>query len=522
MKKTRILSLLMAAALSLTLFSACGEDKASSDFVTDSELEVTLKWVVPVAAQSDLNVVQDKVNEMLPSLLPNTKIELICDSAVGDKWQLWMSGKMSFDIVASGFAFSLQEEIMKNSFLPLDQLVENYAPTIKAEREGLFHSAYMTGEYNGQLYAIPNIQYHTKETTQISVSKSIAEYLDIDRLVSVAHATPKTTEEFYQILDEFMAKASEAKGGKVQLDMEHFWGNNIAKRGYVFVGGELSTLCYDAFADQVKIIDFCTTEEFKTFIKYASKWYKEGYIAKDILTGAVGTSGNTTVGTLSGYIGSRYGADDRWVIDNITDPTYNIVLDDPKFDIAASHSIGSLMTYQSIPVTAENPARAMKLLELLRTEQGKDVLNTLVYGIEGTHYEKTGDNTIKAFDYLGQGSSSSKYGIPNWHMGNLFNMYVIAPYDMGVYNYGKNYYETYDSKVQKHKLYGLCFDIQPVRSAMSQLLSNNKEYLPQLTYGVMADYQSTYDTLLSRAQAAGIQKVIDEFQKQADDYIASK
>ena len=103
----------------------------------------------------------------------------------------------------------------------------------------------------------------------------------------------------------------------------------------------------------------------------------------------------------------------------------------------------------------------------------------------------------------------------------MFNQYIVnPPYDETTVAYGRNYYDNYIKNVRKTALYGFNFDIQPVKNQMSQILNINTEYEPQLAYGVLQDYESTYTLMLDRLKAAGLADVIESFQKQADDYIA--
>ena len=139
-----------------------------------------------------------------------------------------------------------------------------------------------------------------------------------------------------------------------------------------------------------------------------------------------------------------------------------------------------------------------------------------------THYERISENVVKAFDYVGQGTSSSNYGIPNWMIGNMFNFSAVYPYDESVIEYGKNYYENTLPNVKKGVMFGYCFDQTPVDIKMSNIIAINKELEAQLTTGVIKDYESTYNEMNSKIKSAGINDVIKEFQKQADDYIKSK
>jgi putative aldouronate transport system substrate-binding protein len=505
----------------LVVFSGCGTEKKQED----SSQQVTLKWVIPSPKQVDFEKVEAEVNKLLPTLLPNTKLELVLDMAMGDKWSLWMSGKTSFDIAQSGYANELQTEIMKNSYLSLNDLIDQYAPTIKKEMTETYKYPYLTGTNEGKLYAIPNIQYHIKETTLVKINTEFANFLDIDKLVKTAYASPKATEELYKVFDDAITKSDAArKSGqaKINVDIQRFY-KAIAKRGYIFIGGLDSNLCYDPYAEKIEIVDFFTTDAFKTHMKYAEKWYNNENIPKDILTGVTGDQSG-------GYIvcvdGGRYGLNERSFFQNKNSSGKDeiaISINNPQNDILGSFKVGSLATYTSIPFTAKNPARAMQLLELLRTPKGAPLLNMIVYGIKDVHYKQINDKMIDPLDYDGQASSSSKYGIPNWLCGNMFNMFIVnPPYDEKTVEYGKNYYENYLSKVKKTQLSEFNFDLKPVKSEMSQIYSNNKELEPQLAFGVLKSSQATYDNLMSKNKTAKLETIMQNFKKQADDYLAKK
>lgn len=518
MKRVKMaLSLFLAILFTLLAFAGCG-GSGGTDFSDDPDEKVTLRWVMPWYQQTDFAMVQEEINKLLPTLLRNTQLELVLDSAMGEKWSLWMSGKTSFDLAHAGYANDLQAEIMKNSYMDLTELVDKYAPTIKAEMDE-YEVSYLTGTYNNKLYAVPNIQYHIKETPLLRITKKLQPYVDIDKIYNSAFASPKTTEDLYIALDEMLAKADAAREegvGKVNVDIARMYGM-LPKRGYIFIGGLDSNICYDPYAETPKIINFYETDEFKTFMKYANKWYRSGNIDKDVLTSVdPDISGGQIMIVDGGRNGFENGA--KYIVDG---NSIVISLNNPEFDVLGSHSIGSLYTYTTIPFTAAHPERAMQLMELLRTEKGAPLMNMICYGIEGVHYKKLSDTMIDPFDYDQQGTSGSKYGIANWLVGNMFNQYIVnPPYDETTVAYGRNYYDNYITKVKRTALFGFNFDIQPVKNQMSQILNINAEYEPQLAYGVLTDYEATYETMLERLKAGGLDKVLENFQKQADEYIA--
>ncbi|MBP3626649.1 MAG: ABC transporter substrate-binding protein [Clostridia bacterium] len=512
----RLVSLLLMVSLILGVLAGCGGGKEYSD----SGEDVTLKWVIPMGSQTDLSLVQDKVNEKLPEHLSNTKIEFICDAAMGEKWSLWIAGKNSFDIACSGFAMDLFTEIQKKSFLSLNELVDEYAPTIKKERDELYVNLYNTGSYNGELYGIPAIQFYVDKYRCLNISNSIVKYFDTDALIKATHGKPHITEEAYKLMDDCLVKANKA-GIHTEIYATYMWENCPAKIGYVFIGGKNSNLCYDPHAKEVKIIDWHETEEFKTYIKWMSKWYKDGYINKDVMAGGVPKVGDGYGNLWLGANTDNVNFGDKNIYERENDTYIKIESADTK--INASYDIGSIMTYLSIPATAKNPVRAIKLIEALRTEKGAEILNLIAYGIEGTHYEKLNDTDIKAFDYESQGTASSKYGIPSWMLGNMMNgMYAVYPYTQKTIEYAENYYTEIEPNIKKHELFGFCFDLSKFIVQMTNIRNANQEYESQLGYGVASNTEQTLKNLTDNLDKAGMKTVIEDLQKQADEYISSK
>ncbi len=512
----KIISLLIAMVFIVGAFAGCSGSKSS--YTDDDSKAVTLKIALPQAIQKDTLEVQEEINRKLESLLPNTKIELMLEEAMADKWPLWMSTKKEIDIAHSGFVTDIEDEVRKESYIQLNDLVDEYAPNIKKLVEDYWYS-YDNSAINGKLYAIPNIQSHLKETLILRVWNEGAQYFDIDALVKEAYGSDKTTAHFYELITQSMKKA-EASGVdcKESINLTLY---EVAKKGYTFIGGSNSNLCYDNLDDKGKIINFYDTEEYKNFCAAMKTWANNGWVSKDVLTGQWSDK-------LYASTNTRYNMDpDTKIIKPLTSDsqdTHKIFdLINPETQVLTTN-VGENLTYYSIPFTSKNPARAMKFLDLINSEEGKEINNMLAYGIEGKHYEfvdkENGD--IKAFEYNGQGGASVSYGIPNWECGNMMLQYSVYPYDHNHQNYAKDYYLNRLNGMKKNILYGYTFDIEGIRDDLSSILKNNEEYAPSIYSGIVENTDKLISELAEKNKAANIDKVISELQAQADKHISSK
>lgn len=515
----RMFAILLACLLVVSLVG-CGKDGSKSG--TD-----TLVWAMPLTVQTDSEMVWEEVNKQLAELMPGTELEFMLDSSMSSKWALWMAGKTQVDIALSGYTNDLASEINKKSFYELNDLVKKYAPTVKEEWE-VYEKDYQTGMSNGKLYAIPNVQIHVNDEVFVSVPAYLSQYLDTAELQRLAKEHTTSVEAFYVVLDKYMQEAKKHIDTKTTVGLisgvDHFY-RNFVKRGYEFIGGNNSLVCYKVTDPDVKVIDFHETEEYKAYVKYAAKWYKEGLISKDILTGDDGIG--SLMGIMSANITNfrQYDVDKNGIIDGNagegqTKKSYQVSVTPKEQKYNGTAVIGSLKTYCSIPRTAAHPEKAMQLIELLRTDKGAKLLNTIIYGIEGTHYEKLSDTEIKAVDYEGQASSSSKYGLSNWMVSSMIHgMYICYPYTTATYDAAMTYYEEERPNFTKTPVYGMVVDNSKVENELAQMTAANDEFELQLIGGANSGIEDTFNKMQAKIKAAGLEKVIKEYQKQVDDFI---
>jgi len=515
--KKRIVSAVLTAMLVFGIFAINGCNGKNSD-----NKEVTLVWAIADIKQKDSDLVMVEVNKMLSELLPGTKLEMIQDSSLGTKWSLWMAGKTQIDIAHAGFDTNLQDEISKQSYYKMNDLINQYAPTIKEEWEK-YGPLYMTGTVGGDLYAIPNIQVHINNWRCISVPSDLKDYIDADAILKAATENTTTTEEFYIAMDQYLEKVFAAKANNDRLiDINNLYKCIVKLRGFEAIGSNESNYVYRASDDNVKVMDLYDTPEFALFMKYARRWFEKGYVPKDIISQQGGYTGDQSVLVARGYNALTEDPDrtGKSIVKSGEFEELKISITPDSQLFSGSNVVGSLMTYNAIPITAKHPERAMQLLELLRTEKGRPLLNLLVYGIEGKHYEKLSDTEIKAFDYEGQGSSKSAYGLRNWVMGTHLNMYVVRHYTELTREAGKKYYDEIMPGIRKTPVYGMTVDVSRIENELAQIKGVCGEFELQLISGAFENYETIHKNMKNKLKSAGEDKVITELQKQVDKYIA--
>ena len=160
----------------------------------------------------------------------------------------------------------------------------------------------------------------------------------------------------------------------------------------------------------------------------------------------------------------------------------------------------------AINVNSKNPVRALKFLNLMNTDAY--LHNLLVFGIEGEHYTKIGENQIKRTK-----AGEENYAMPDWEMGNMFISYVM---DNEPVDKWKKFAEFNASVVPSPAL-GFVFDTQPVNAEISALKNVMEQFYPTIAMG-MVDYQTALPEMNAKLKSSGMDKLLAEVQKQYDEW----
>lgn len=510
----RIIAAGAAAVMLLSMLSGCGTQQVAQD---SEDEEVTLKWIfVGPGEQRDSQKVWEKFNEELANYLPNTKVDFECvtSSDYAEKWKLTSASQENIDIVWHGWMIPYVSEVKKGSYMELDDLIDQYAPDLKKE----IPEAIMDKQrVDGKLYSIPCMQqmvsYVSSLDFPIDIYEKYKDKIDPEALANFFASKETMDKESWDKIEEYIKMIKD--GGDLKKGVFGF--ADHVEKGYEWISNPYKI---KATGDDYTPINLYRTPEYKTFVEVYADWFQKGYIRKDILTAEnvgnevyeVKGGGNYLVG--QGYMPTESEIDSKKAAGSTA---YVKIPFENKHYIPYAASASNT----AISMNSTHPARAMKLIELMNTPKGKDLYNLLVFGIEGEHYTKVNDKEIKPIGYTSQPTSESPYGQYRWAVGNTFNGYEIYMDDKNRV-LENDFIESVNNEASASKLQGFTLDTDPIKMELAQVTAVVGEYKTSLNSGAAADPMGLYEEFQQKLVAAGDDKIVEEIQRQIDEWRANK
>lgn len=512
--KLRVISFCMAAVL---ILGGCGtkapenkqEDAAqATPAATDagdsgegqSDLEpVELTWYIPGVAQTDAEMVFEKANEIIKEKINATvNFNVVSFGDYSDKVSVMLSTGEPLDICfTSDWSNNYVQNVAKGAYLPLDDLLDQYAPKLKASVPEKFWDA---TRISGQIYGVVNQQISAKTSGPLMPKDYEEKYnFNIKDTKELRDLEP-VLEQMKKSENETFIPFLSGVGAASALDRIY------AYYGIETIAGKFIPGAINVFNDEVQVVNQFNMDEVKEYFNLMHEWYQKGYIRSDAAsykeTGAdfkaknIGVALNTNI--------KPGGAQEQSLMRG-----YEI--EETAWGKPILSTSGILTTLNAIPQSSKNPERAMMLLELINDPDDTELYNLLVYGIEGTHYNKVSDNRIEL--------TGDSYNFVNssWALGCVYNGYLAGNAPDDVWEQTRKVNEDAFTS----PLIGFSFDATPVNSEIAQCSSVADELLPALMVGA-ADPETELDSFLDKLNQAGADTIIQEMQRQIDEWLANK
>ena len=166
----------------------------------------------------------------------------------------------------------------------------------------------------------------------------------------------------------------------------------------------------------------------------------------------------------------------------------------------------------SINSQSENPELAMDFINRMFTDQ--KLQDMLSYGIEGKNFEYV-DGKVKKHNIDGDGVEND-YDVPSFTFLCAFNRTPLegAP-GVGDEEFDKEAKE-FEDKLVASPVLGFTLDESNIATEIANVQQTQEEYKVNLKTGAFDE--SYYDEFLEKLNTAGIEKVIEEVQKQLDGW----
>ncbi|MCL2146173.1 MAG: ABC transporter substrate-binding protein [Synergistaceae bacterium] len=168
-----------------------------------------------------------------------------------------------------------------------------------------------------------------------------------------------------------------------------------------------------------------------------------------------------------------------------------------------------------ISARSKHPVESMKLLNLMYSDPY--VVNLLIFGIEGAHYEVI-DEDKGVIDFpAGITAASSGYAqFRGYQWGNQFIGYTWNGWPEDLWER----ILSFDKEAPRSSAYGFTYDPTPVEEQVFDCSEVVSEYASLLEKGV-GDVDSLLNEFNSALNEAGIDQVIAEKQRQLDDWLSA-
>ena len=531
----KLLALLLALVMVLGLAACSGneqpketeaqsqasEPKGDDIVATEGTKEpVVLEWYYRGnGIQKDTEMVEAEFNKLLQTYpgMEHVTVNFNCYTGADypNAVALAQSADQQIDILNT-VGLDFVDQVKLGTYAPLNDLLADNQALYNELPEWLWD----LGSVDGNIYMVPHYQRAANQEYMV-IPVEYLQYGDEAAIRALCDNPDRTVEEIGQVIGDFV-KAVQANVGTTKYTyslgqlMTHMHGfvkrnDNISNNFVLFEGSD-------------KVEYMFTSEDAKAAYAISAQWYDEGLIHPDRLTiEETEMYYANMMNPVSYCFSMQNGAGSEELMSSKLSAQYGFdVVAIPIWDnyfISNNWAAGG----DGITAKCEHPVEALRLLELMNTDEGIPLYNMIVYGLEGVHYEKIDDTHIKTLEYDGsQGGVDASYAAMKWIMGNTFHAYLNQACNDQDNEIALEINES-DSNA-KSSIMGFRVDTTSVQTQIEQVNAVNAEYCETVRHGVMGEsgWEAMYNEYVSKMENAGLNEVLNEIQRQVDEFLQNK
>lgn len=467
-------------------------------------VELVMQWPSMGVDFSGFQDVENALNAMLEKDIGvHVILEPVQISDLTNSLTLAVSSGEPVDI-ALNIGDSVQSRIANGLIQPVDQYMDAYGSNLKT----VLGEKLAGGYVNGQLYAIPCSDVRGNEYGYRARKDLLDKYgitVDEDKLY--------TLEEIEKIFET--VKAGEGDKFYCQIPMansEPMLSGCYAELDLVGSTTASGAMMLNRDFNDLTIVDMYETEEYMAYAKLMYDWAQKGYISEDAATNVEDPNVLISGGNYLGYF--------SWTTPNgVMEASSSCGYEMVGLRVLPQYVKASTVAVSwQIPTTAQYPDKAVQTLDYI---MGSEEATTLLqFGIEGQSYEvveENGDNRL--IKYLSDDPTSLPYYMPYGVYGNRLEWPVLDPMPIDIYDTLREMDAAIpDSRVSGAN--GYTFDNTEVSSEYSAVTTVVEQYSDSIDAGAV-DPETAVPEFIEALKAAGIDTVIQENQRQLDEWAAS-
>lgn len=467
----KLLSLLLAAMMLLSLTSLALAEAAP------------VKWVsLGGGMPENVDTWKAKVDEYLMEKIGVTlDIDILSWGAYGDRRNAIINGGEYFDVIFTDGG-SYPADIQKGVLLDIKPLLDG----VPALRDLIPQGMWDAITIDGKIYAVPTLK-----------DSALAHYFVFDPVVMEEHGIDVSGAKTFADLDPIFRKMKEGgieapytmnKGGSYHmLDVY-----DSAGLGFPAIG-----VRYDDA--ERKVVSVLETEDIMANLKQLHAWYKDGIINQDAYTL------NETPSELPFYIAQGWPG--AWTYTKTNDAGEEVkVTGITNPFVGPIFSAGSIMgSMNGVYAGAKNPEKVLQFLELVNTDA--KLRDMICYGEEGVNFTYNEDGLVVR-------DSEKSWPWARYTQGN--HAILTAEYT------NKDMFkeiEVVNQTATPTVLFGFNVDLSNIENEVTLVKAIYGDFVSEMLTGT-EDPEVIVPKMVEAMKAVGMDKIIEEFQRQVDEFFA--
>jgi len=459
------------------------------------KIVVAFRTNTTVPSEQDKAKVEEAINKITREKIgAEVELYIVQAGSYVQQMQLMLSGNEQLDVVGVHLGF-LASAIDSDALLDLADLLKEYGQGIT---DVLPEELLRSGKYAEGQFVIPILADTAGGTNYYILNKDIVDKYNIDVDAIDSFEALEAAFEIVHQNEPDMNIVAPRNAGASFAEFARKWDRLSDNFGVL-----------DNYGDNLEVVNLFETANYREYIDRMTSWHEKGYISDDVATAAESGQEQMKAGTLFAYTHqSKPGVIQAEQLGTGTNLT----------GVALGDVFGETFTIWQwgIPHNTANAEKAMQFLNLQYTDP--DVLNLMVYGIEGEDYRINENGTVGFPE--GVDTSNVGYSVAGmtWSFGNEFNAYVWETNEPDIWEQTKKW----NAEATYSKAYGFRWDSTPVANEIAACSNIYKEYNLSLENGLIASDQidAVLEEMNNRLYDAGLQKIIDEKQRQLDEWAA--